>query len=135
LSVIVDFAFLRLVKAIDAIEQSGLAGPIRSNDSQNFIIPDLQAHLIKGKDPAKAEHEVVNPNFNLPIISHLLYLPECIEPCFLQIAEGTKTDQHKNSLIANLLEHMLPWLIGDSGSPSTFMRLPFCTWAITPHPL
>jgi hypothetical protein len=96
LPVIVDFTFLRLVKAIDAIEQSGLTGPIRSDDSQNLIIPDVQAHLIKGKDPAEAEHKVVNPNFYLSIISHLLNLPEGIQIRFLQIAEGTKSYQQKH---------------------------------------
>jgi hypothetical protein len=29
---------------------------------------------------------------------------------------------------------MVPWLIGESGSPSTFMTLPPFTWAITPQP-
>jgi len=36
--------------------------------------------------------------------------------------------------MANPLEHMVPWLMGDAGSPSTLITFPSLTWAITPQP-
>jgi hypothetical protein len=67
LSIAVYFTFLRFVEAINAVEEGGLAGTIRSDDSQYLVIPDLHAYLSKGTDTAKAEGEVINLQFNQPI--------------------------------------------------------------------
>ena len=55
LPIVVYLAFLRFVEAIDTVEEGGLAGTIRSDDSQYLVIPDLHAHINKGTDTAKAK--------------------------------------------------------------------------------
>jgi hypothetical protein len=66
----VDLTFLRFVKTIDAVKECRLTGPIRSDDSQYLLIPDVHADVGKGTDAAKAERKVVNPQLNLPIRFH-----------------------------------------------------------------
>ena len=61
LPVIIYLALLRFVEAAYAIEEGGLAGAIGSDDSQYLMISDVQAHVRKGMDTAKTEHEVFNP--------------------------------------------------------------------------
>jgi len=60
LAVIKDLALLRLIKAVDAVEQRCLAGAIRSDNSQYLVIPNINAYLVEGCNAAKTEPEVVN---------------------------------------------------------------------------
>jgi hypothetical protein len=46
---------LWFVEAIDAVEEGGLAGTIRSDDSQYLIVSDLHTHFVKGSDTAKVK--------------------------------------------------------------------------------
>jgi hypothetical protein len=61
---------LGFVETIDAVEDGSLAGAIRSDDSQYLVIPDVYAHVGKSINTAKAQQEVVNPQFNLLISFH-----------------------------------------------------------------
>ncbi len=70
-SVEVDLALAGFVETIDAVEKSGFAGPIRANDGQDLILPDIQAHFIKGENTAKTEQQSVNLQSNLSIRFHL----------------------------------------------------------------
>ena len=66
---------MRFVEAIDAVEESGFAGAIRSDDGQDLFIPDLRAHVREGIDAAKAEGEVIDLQFHLCICVHLSSVP------------------------------------------------------------
>src|SRR5210317_936362 len=59
-SIEVDLPLLGFVETIDAVEKSGLAGPIRADDCQDLIIPDVQAHFIKRMNTAETERQSVN---------------------------------------------------------------------------
>jgi len=62
---------LGFVEAVYAVKEGGLASTIRSDNSQYLVISDIQAHLSKGSDTAKAKGEVVNPQPNLLISFYL----------------------------------------------------------------
>lgn len=62
---VVYLTLLRFVEPIYAVEEGGLAGTIRSDDSQYLFISDFHAYVNKGTDTTKAKREVVNPQFNL----------------------------------------------------------------------
>ena len=60
LTVIVDFALLGFIEAVYAIEESGLASAIRSDNSQYLVIPDIHTHVNQGSDATEAKGEAVN---------------------------------------------------------------------------
>ena len=53
LSVKIDFTLLRFVKAIDAIEQRGLTRAVRSDDSQDLVVANIETHVRERSDAAK----------------------------------------------------------------------------------
>jgi hypothetical protein len=71
----VYLTFLRLVETIDAVKECRLAGPIRSDNGQYLLIPDLYVHVDKGTDAAKAKRKVVNSYYSFPIGSHVSSSP------------------------------------------------------------
>jgi hypothetical protein len=76
LPIVIYLPFLRFVEAVYAVEKSGLAGTVRSDNSQYLVISDIKAHLSKSSDTAKAKGKVLNPQSNLFIglYRHALFL-------------------------------------------------------------
>lgn len=71
-----DAAFLRVVQAADAVEQAGLARPVRPDDGQNLALADLQADVEEGRHPAEVELDLFD--FELGFA--------CFEPAAVQSA-------------------------------------------------
>ena len=64
--VIEDYpAFLRMVKAGNAIKQTGFTGSIRSNDSHQFSGMDIKINVFNGNNATKAQAQIFNCQLSL----------------------------------------------------------------------
>ena len=55
-----NFAVLRFVKTVDAVQQAGLAGAVRPDDSQNFFIPDIDIDIGQRLNPAERQGKILD---------------------------------------------------------------------------
>ena len=53
-----DAAAFRLVKTVDAVEQAGLAGPVRPDDRKNLTMLYGRTHAVQRFQPAKAQMKI-----------------------------------------------------------------------------
>jgi len=53
LAVEIYIAFLRLIKTIQTIQDTGLARPVRPDDRQDFMVLDIQVNINKAFAPPK----------------------------------------------------------------------------------
>jgi len=72
-----DLAFLRAVEAVDAVEQAGLAGAIRADDSQYFAFFYLDVDVGEGLQAAEGKGKIVNAKL-VAVSAHHLITPRNI---------------------------------------------------------
>src|SRR4051812_17069803 len=55
-----DATFGRVIKAVDAVQHRGLAGPIRADDGADFALADVERHIGQRLHAAEAERHVLD---------------------------------------------------------------------------
>jgi hypothetical protein len=61
-----DLAFLGFVIARNAIKQTGLPSPIRTNDSKQFPRVHFEINFVKGRDAPKSQSEFLHLQLGSP---------------------------------------------------------------------
>jgi len=65
LAFIMYLTLLRLVETVNTVQQAGLTGAIRSDDSQNLIVSYLKIDIIEGFDTPESKGEVLYVYLNM----------------------------------------------------------------------
>ena len=56
----IDFTLLRLVEPVDAIKQGGLAGAVRADYSQDFVVTNIERYISQGLYASEIERNIVD---------------------------------------------------------------------------
>jgi hypothetical protein len=102
-----DFSLLRMVKAIDAVEEDGFAGSIGADDGEDFTFIYAKTHTMKGSNTTEGHVEVLDSEkkgvfacYLAGIILHRTHLHPTAE-----------TKQNPHALCLNIGKHEGLWRI------------------------
>ena len=84
-----DGALLRMVDAVDAVEHAALAGPVRADDGEDFMLAYLEAHVGESLDPSEGERDVVDFQDDVP---GMLMTAGAHAPPYPTVPDGSATN-------------------------------------------